>query len=101
MEHAIFARMKLLSVALAALALGACTDAGRREAELQDSALLQAPGEPAPAAQPAQAESVTSAPSRTPPQTIRPAQPPVAEPVRQPPPPRDTRPSIPYPPDTL
>lgn len=105
MERSTLVGMKRLLIAVATLALGACTDAGTREAELQDSA-IQANEEPVPVAQPVQTDSVTRAPSQAPtartPAQRTPAQPPRTEPpLRQPPPPRDTRPSIPYPPDTI
>lgn len=104
MERAIFMRMRRLVIAAAAVALGGCTDAGTREAELQDSA-IQANEESLPDAQPLQPESVTRAPSRAPttrtPTRSTPAPSRTEPPLRQPPPPRDTRPSIPYPPDTL
>lgn len=102
MQSATFVRVKSLVAVAVAAALGACTDAGTREAALQDSA-IQANEQPVPAAQP---ESVTTAPTPAPststarPTTSpRPAQ--TEPPLRQPPPPRDTRPSIPYPPDTI
>ena len=105
MGHATLVRMKSLVAVAAAAALGACTDAGTREAALQDSA-IQANEQPAPAAQPVQPESVTAAPSPapstgTPRPTTSPRPSQTEPPLRQPPPPRDTRPSIPYPPDTI
>ena len=101
MGRATVVRMKSLVAVAAAAALGACTDAGTREAALQDSA-IQANEQPAPAAQPVQGESVTTAPSTGTPRPAtspRPTQ--TEQPLRRPPPPRDTRPSIPYPPDTI
>jgi len=105
MERGTFVRMNSLVAVAAAAALSACTDAGDREAALQDSA-IQAAEVRAPAAQPVQAESVTNAPSPAPSTgTARPTTSPrpsqTEPPLRQPPPPRDTRPSIPYPPDTI
>jgi hypothetical protein len=107
MERATFVRMNSLFAVAAVAIAGACTDAGTREAALQDSA-IQANEQPAPAAQPVQAESVTTAPRPAPVTSTStpatPATPRTSEtppPLRQPPPPRDTRPSIPYPPDTI
>lgn len=108
MERAILVGMKRLSLTVAAIAVGACTDAGSREAELQDSA-MQARDEPVSASQPVQADSLSPAPGqaptpRTPPQRApqsAPAEPSRTDPQLQPPPPRDTRPSIPYPQDTI
>lgn len=98
-------QMKLLLVASAAAALAGCTGSGDQPGELSDSAALTVPAEPAPASQPAQADSTTPAPGRTsgaspaPPVRRSPTQ--SDPPLTQPPPPRDTRPSIPWPPDTL
>ena len=105
MERATFVRMKSLVALVAAATLGACTDAGTREAEQQDSA-MRANEQPLPAAQPAQAESVTTAPSpapgtSTPRPTTSPRPSQTEPPLKQPPPARDIRPSIPYPPDTI
>jgi hypothetical protein len=104
MERATLGHIKRLLMTAAAAALAGCTGTGGSES-VPDSAALTVAGEPAAAPQPAQAESVTSAPGRTsgasptPPARRTPAQ---SEPVLiQPPPPRDTRPSIPWPPDTL
>lgn len=105
MERAIFVRMKRLFMGVTAVSLAACTGAGSPEGKLPDSTALTVPGAPAAAPLPAQADSVTLAPTRTPgassttPARQTPAQ---SDPVLiQPPPPRDTRPSIPWPPDTL
>lgn len=104
MEYAIFVRMKRLSMGIAALSLAACT-VGNPEADRPDSAAFTVPAEPVEAPAPARTDSVTPAPvvrapaTATPPVQRTPAQ---SEPARiQPPPPRDTRPSIPWPPDTL
>jgi len=112
-----FVRMKGLCIVAGIAMLGGCTSGEGDAARLPDSAALEAPAEPAPAVLPVQAESVSTTraePSRsttTPP--ARPSTTPRARPattqpgrnaapvLRQPPPPRDTRPSIPYPPDTL
>ncbi len=110
MKRAIFVRMKRLSMVFTALALGACTGSDTREPELPDSALTQVPADPAAAPQPIQPESLTRAPSQAPATSQTPAQRAPATStkrtgtesgVKQPPPARDTRPSIPYPPDTL
>ena len=98
-----------LAVVVAAVAVSACTAGGNGEAELPDSALLQVPADPAGAAQPVRADTVTPrAPltskepsTSTPVAPVQPTRRPDDEPIRQPPPPRDTRPSIPWPPDTL
>lgn len=101
MERAIFMRMKRLFIAVAAVVLGACTGSGSSEAERPDSAMAQVPADPVAGPQPIQAESVARAPTQAPVQST-PTQPTRSEPVlKQPPPPRDTRPSIPWPPDTL
>lgn len=104
MKRGIFVRMKRLYVGIAAVSLAACTGGGSPEDELPDSAAFAVPAEPAPTLQPAQADSVTRTPGRTPAATTPPARRTPAQsapaPI-QPPPPRDTRPSIPWPPDTL
>ena len=105
MERATFVRMKSLITLAAVATLGACTDAGTREAEQQDSA-MRANEQPLPAAQPVQAETAATTPTRAPATTTpSPATTPgptqTRPPLREPPPPRDTRPSIPYPPDTI
>lgn len=91
---------------VAAMLLGACSGSGPREADLPDSAQLQAPADPPGAPQPAQTESPGTAGSqsptgnRTPP--AQPATPQRGRPIlTAPPDARDIRPSIPYPPDTL
>lgn len=100
MERAMLGQTKRLFIATAAAALAGCTGPGSSESDVPDSAALTVPGEPAAAPQPTPAESVTPAPGRT--SGASPARPAQSEPVLiQPPPPRDTRPSIPWPPDTL
>lgn len=104
-----FVRMKGLCIVVGIAMLGGCTSGEGDAARLPDSAALEAPAEPAPAAIPVQAESgsmTSTEPSRS--TTTPPARPATTQPgsntapvLRQPPPPRDTRPSIPYPPDTL
>lgn len=109
MERVRFGAAIGLTVVLAAVALSACTAREDAAVDLPDSATLQVPPDPAGAPQPVRADSVTPrAPSS---RKEPPTPPPVApvqptrrqddEPIRQPPPPRDTRPSIPWPPDTL
>lgn len=101
MERAIFVGMKRHFIAITAVALGACTGSGSSEAELPDSTVAQVPADTIAAPRPVQVESVTRAPAQTP--TTSPT-PPVQRPepgLKQPPPPRDTRPSIPWPPDTI
>ena len=101
MQRAIFLRMNRLLITAAAVALGGCTGSGSPQAELPDSALTQVLTDPVAAPQPAPADTVTPAPTQAPAQGT-PARPSQAEPaLRQPPPPRDTRPSIPWPPDTI
>lgn len=101
MQRAIFVRMNRLLITAAALALVGCTGSGSPEAELPDSALTQVPADPVASPQPAPADTLTAAPAQVPAQGT-PARPSQGEPVlRQPPPPRDTRPSIPWPPDTI
>ncbi len=104
-----FVRMKALCIVAGISMLGGCTSGEGDAARLPDSAALEAPAEPAPAALPVQAESGSTTrtePSRS--TTTPPTRPATTQPgrntapvLRQPPPPRDTRPSIPYPPDTL
>lgn len=105
MERITIVRMARLAFAAAVAALGACTGSGKPESDLPDSAMLQVPADPAAAAQPIQAESVTRAPAHTPTRSATPAPPGTTTsprpPLRQPPEARDIRPSIPYPPDTL
>lgn len=105
MKRAIFVRMKGLLIGVAAVSLGACVGSGNPEADLPDSAALTVPGEPGAGSLPVQPESVARAPSGSPSATSAPpAQrtPSQSQPVlKQPPPPRDTRPSIPWPPDTI
>lgn len=101
--------MKRFCIAATVVTLGGCTSSKPESAQLPDSAALGAPAEPAAAAVPVQAESGSTPreePSRS--TTTPPARPGTTQPgrntapvLRQPPPPRDTRPSIPYPPDTL
>jgi hypothetical protein len=105
MERAMLGRTKRLFITGAAVVLAGCSGSGSPETDLPDSAALTVPGEPGGGSQPALAESVARAPSgspaatSTPPAQRTPAQ---SEPVlKQPPPPRDTRPSIPWPPDTI
>lgn len=101
MQRAIFVRMNRLLITAAAVALGGCTGSGSQQAELPDSAMTQVQADPVTTPQPAPADTVSPAPTRAPAQGT-PARPSQAEPVlRQPPPPRDTRPSIPWPPDTI
>lgn len=105
MERTNMVKMGWLVTAAAAAALSGCTGSGSPEAEAPDSAMLQAPADPAAAPQPIQAESISQAPARTPTGSATPAQPtpttPARPPLRQPPEARDIRPSIPYPPDTI
>lgn len=104
MERAMLGRTKRLFIAGAAVVLAGCSGSGSPETDLPDSAALTVPGEPGAGSQPAQAESVERAPSGSPAASTPPAQrtPAQSEPVlKQPPPPRDTRPSIPWPPDTI
>lgn len=100
MARATLGQMKRLFVVAAAVALAGCTGSGSREGDLPDSAALTVTAEPVDAPVPIQADSVARAPSRTPGATATP--PTQSEPaLKQPPPPRDTRPSIPWPPDTI
>lgn len=105
MERTIFVRMKRLFMGVTAAALAACTGAGSPEADLPDSAALAAPADSVAATGPIQTESVARAPATTPPSTTSPPARRTtdqSEPVlKQPAPPRDTRPSIPWPQDTL
>lgn len=102
MARATLGQMKrffVVAAAAAAVALAGCTGSGSPEGDLPDSAALTVTAEPVEASVPIQADSVARAPSRTPGGSSTPAQ---SEPVlKQPPPPRDTRPSIPWPPDTI
>lgn len=105
MQRATLGQMKLLVIAVGAAWLAGCAGSGSPESDVPDSAALAVPGEPGSGYQPVQAESATPAPSgssaapSTPPVQRTPAE---SEPVlKQPPPPRDTRPSIPWPPDTI
>lgn len=106
MERATLGQVKRLFItAVATAALAGCTGSGSPESGVPDSAALTVAEEPAAAPERAKADSVTHAPSRAPaagstsPARQAPAQ---SEPaLKQPPPPRDTRPSIPWPPDTL
>lgn len=105
MECAKLGQIKQILIVVAAAALTGCSGSGSSETVLPDSAALTVSEAPAPDSQPGQAESVTPAPGRTPTASPAPAprqEPAQSEPVlKQPPPPRDTRPSIPWPPDTL
>ena len=104
MPRATLEQMKRLFVAAAAAALAGCVGSGVPESDVPDSAALAVPGEPATAPRAVPAESVTPVPGGSPGSGSAPARQPPAqsEPVlRQPPPPRDTRPSIPWPPDTI
>ncbi len=112
MDRVKFVRMQGLRIAAATALLGGCTSGDGDAARLSDSAALGgsgAPAEPAPAALPVQAESGSAIRTETSRSPTTPLAPPAATqprrntaPVlREPPPPRDTRPSIPYPPDTL
>ncbi len=102
MACATLGQMKRLFVAGAAVALAGCagcTGSGSPEADLPDSAALTVTAEPVEAPAPIHADSVARAPSRVPGVGSTPVQ---SEPaLKQPPPPRDTRPSIPWPPDTI
>lgn len=104
MERAMIGRTKRLLI-VTGMALGACTGPGTQESDLPDSAALTVPADPAATPGPVQPESVTRAPATTPTGAATPpAQraPTQSEPVlRRPPPPRDTRPSIPLPMETL
>ena len=105
MQRATLGQMKLLVIAIAAAGLAGCTGSGSPEGDASDSAAPIVPGAPGAGYQPAQAESATRTPSgSSAAPATRPAQrtPAQSEPVlKQPPPPRDTRPSIPWPPDTI
>ena len=104
MERAKLGQRKQLLIAAAAAALAGCTGSGSSETELPDSARLTVPEAPAPGTQPA-SDSVARTPARAP--AASPTTPPRQTPAQpepgliQVPPPRDTRPSIPWPPDTL
>ena len=105
MPRATLEQMKRLFVAAAAVALAGCVGSGGPEGDAPDSAALAVPGVPSATSQAVPAESVTRAPNPSPrgssatPAGQTPAQ---SEPeLKQPPPPRDTRPSIPWPPDTI
>lgn len=109
MDRVGFGRVNAFAVVLAAVALSACAGGRNEKADLPDSAMLEVPADPAGAPQPARTDTLTpAAPSArkepaTTPRGIR--EQPVPErtdgDVRQPAPARDTRPSIPWPPDTL
>ena len=105
MPRATLKQMKRVFIAAAAAALAGCAGSGAPEADLPDSAALTVPGEPARATQGVPAESsVTGSPAGSQGSGSAPARQPAgqSEPVlKQPPPPRDTRPSIPWPPDTI
>ena len=104
MERAKLGQRKQLLIAAAAAALAGCTGSGSSETELPDSTRLAVPEAPETGSQPAQPDSATT-PARSPaasPTTPARQTPAQADPgLIQVPPPRDTRPSIPWPPDTL